>query len=74
MNFITLIYGCLGFVLTLKTRHAGVYPAVKFMGLACDCLVVFRRSVSLSGQCYFQLNGVANFELKLLLTLRYTVY
>lgn len=74
MNVITPIYGCLGFVLTLKHRRAGVYPAVKFMGLACDCLAVFRRSVCLSGRCYFQLTGEADFELKLLLSLMYTVY
>lgn len=41
VSAITLIYGCFGFVLTLQHRCTGVYPAVKFMGLACHCLAMF---------------------------------
>ena len=40
-SVITFIYGCSGFVLTLKHRCIGVYPAEKVMGRACHCLTVF---------------------------------
>lgn len=38
---ISLIYGCCGIVWTLKHRCTGVYPGVKFMGLAFHCLTMF---------------------------------
>lgn len=44
LSAITLIYGCAGFVLTLTHRCALAYPAVKFMTLTRDCLVVARSS------------------------------
>lgn len=56
VSVITFIYGFFGFVLTLQHRCTGVYPAVKFMGLACHCLAVFwfTGSLRLSGRCCFR--------------------
>ncbi len=53
-SIIHFIYGCFGFVLTLKHRCTGVYPALKFMGLVCHCSVLVQEDC-LSGHGGFQL-------------------